>query len=242
MSSAITSLAGRIAVVTGASSGNGRAIVLALASTVASVVCSDIQPEGRQGGYENDLSIPTHELIASSGAESLFRRCDVSKASDIKPLVDIAVERFGRLDIMVNNAGIFTGPKTILEETEDHVDHPTAINTRGVYFGCKYAICQFLSQAESATTDGAHSNGQTQPSIGKIINIASIGGLAGLTKEPSYCTSKGAVVNPTRQLAIDFSPRCINVSALCPGFLATAMVRPFIEDPSLNKSLHEATA
>ena len=76
---------------------------------------------------------------------------------------------------------------------------------------------------------------------GRIINIASIGGLVGLALEPAYCASKGAVVNLTRQLAVDFSPHRINVNAICPGFLATAMVRPFLEDKTFNETLHALT-
>jgi NAD(P)-dependent dehydrogenase (short-subunit alcohol dehydrogenase family) len=72
-----------------------------------------------------------------------------------------------------------------------------------------------------------------------VINIASIGGLVGLASEPAYCASKGAVVNLTRQLALDFAPQRIHVNAICPGFLQTAMVRPFLEDPELNQLLHE---
>ena len=75
-------------------------------------------------------------------------------------------------------------------------------------------------------------------SRGRIVNIASIGGLVGLAAEPAYCAAKGAVVNLTRQLAVDFAAERINVNAICPGFLATAMVRPFLDDPELNQVLH----
>lgn len=232
-------LASKIAIVTGSSSGHGRAIALAFAKAGASVVCSDLQPEARQEGYEQDLSVPTHSLIKQTGGVSIFQACDVSKPSQIKQLVDTAVKEYGRLDIMVNNAGIFTGLKTIVEETDDDFNRTMAINMGGVYYGCKYAIRQFLSQAEpSKNADG---EAQDQPPIGKIVNIASMGGLIGLAKEPSYCASKGAVVNLTRQLGIDFGPKRINVNSLCPGYMATAMVRPFIEDPALNKSISDAT-
>ncbi|KAF5624651.1 alcohol dehydrogenase [Fusarium tjaetaba] len=239
MSLTAKALAGKVAIVTGASSGNGRAISLALAKAGSKVVCSDLQPEARQEGYEKDLSVPTHELIRKLGGEAIFQRCDVSNSSQIEELVSKAASTFGRLDIMVNNAGIFTGLKNILEETDDDFDRTMSINTRGTYFGCKYAIKQFLSQSEPAADTSE--DAQSHPSIGKIINIASMGGLIGLAREPSYCASKGAVVNLTRQLAVDFGPSRINVNSLCPGFLATAMVRPFIEDKALNTSLHDAT-
>ncbi|KAG9494849.1 hypothetical protein J7337_013078 [Fusarium musae] len=186
-----------------------------------------------------DLAVPTHELIKNLGGESIFQRCDVSNSSQIEKLVSKAASKFGRLDIIVNTAGIFTGLKNILEETHDYFDRNMPINTRGTYLGCKYAIKQFLSQSEPAPDTSEDT--QSHHSIGKIISIASMGGLIGLAREPSYCASKGAVVNLTRQLAVDFGPSRINVNSLCPGFLATAMVRPFIEDKALNKSLHDAT-
>ena len=127
---------------------------------------------------------------------------------------------------MVNNAGIFTGLHTIVDETEDEYDRTMAVNAKSVWLGCKFAIRQMLTQEP---VDGSR---------GRIVNIASIGGLVGLAAEPAYCAAKGAVVNLTRQLAVDFAPERINVNAICPGFLATAMVRPFLDDPELNKVLH----
>ena len=127
---------------------------------------------------------------------------------------------------MVNNAGIFTGLHTIVDETEDEWDRTMAVNAKSVWLGCKFAIRQMLTQEP---VDGSR---------GRIVNIASIGGLVGLAAEPAYCAAKGAVVNLTRQLAVDFAPERINVNAVCPGFLATAMVRPFLDDPELNQVLH----
>jgi NAD(P)-dependent dehydrogenase (short-subunit alcohol dehydrogenase family) len=98
--------------------------------------------------------------------------------------VDAAVSNFGRLDIMVNNAGVFTGLAGIVEESEEAFDLTMAVNTKGVWLGCKSAITQMLEQNENASNK----------SRGKIINIASIGGLVGLAQEPAYCASKGAVV------------------------------------------------
>lgn len=222
-------LEGKVAIVTGSSSGNGRAIALAFAREGAKVVCSDLQKSARQGGYEGDIEIDTDEVIRNEGGEALFLKADVTKASDVQALVDAAVSNYGRLDIMVNNAGVFTGLADIVNESEEAFDLTMAVNTKGVWLGCKSAITQMLEQTDLAA------NG----SRGKIINIASIGGLVGLAAEPAYCTSKGAVVNLTKQLALDYAPSRINVNAICPGFLETAMVRPFLEDPDLNKSLHD---
>ncbi|ANX11659.1 short-chain dehydrogenase [Fictibacillus arsenicus] len=222
-------LEGKIAIVTGASSGNGRAIALAFAREGAKVICSDLQKSARQGGYEKSIDIDTDDLIRNQGGEAQFIKGDVTKSEDVQSLVDASVSNYGRLDIIVNNAGVFTGLAGIVEESEEAFDLSMAVNTKGVWLGCKFAITQMLEQNESASNE----------SRGKIINIASIGGLVGLAQEPAYCASKGAVVNLTKQLAVDYAPSRINVNAICPGFLATAMVRPFLENPELNKGLHD---
>lgn len=218
----------KIAVVTGSSSGNGRAIARRLAADGFTVVCSDLRAEAASGGYEADADVPTHEAIAQDGGTSIFVTADASKLADVRSLVDHAVSEYGRLDLMVNNAGIFTGLATILEETEDEFDRSISVNLKGVWNGCKAAISQFAKQ--EVGENGVRGN---------VVNIASIGGLVGLAAEPGYCASKGGVVNLTRQLATDFGPKRIRVTAVCPGFLETAMVRPFLEDPEVKKSLHD---
>lgn len=223
-------LQNRIAIVTGASSGNGRAIALALAERGAAVMCSDLQPTALAGGYEKNIEVPTHEAILQSGGRAEYIQADASKASDVEALVAACVKLYGRVDIMVNNAGVFTGLHSILDETEDQYDFTMNVNAKGVWLGSKYAIKQMVTQSP---LPGA--------GRGRIINIASIGGLVGLALEPSYCASKGAVVNLTRQLAVDFAAELINVNAVCPGFLATAMVRPFLENKETKSSLEALT-
>jgi NAD(P)-dependent dehydrogenase (short-subunit alcohol dehydrogenase family) len=223
-------LEGQIAIVTGASSGNGRAIAVAMAQEGATILCSDLRPTALTAGYEKDLDVPTHEVIIKAGGRAAYHQADASKAADVKALVEKAVALYGRLDIMVNNAGVFTEVHTILEETEEQYDFTMNINAKGVWLGCKYAIGQMMNQ--TPRRDGTR---------GRVVNIASIAGLVGLALEPAYCASKGAVVSLTRQLAVDFSPHRINVNAICPGFLATAMVRPFLEDKTANEMLHALT-
>jgi NAD(P)-dependent dehydrogenase (short-subunit alcohol dehydrogenase family) len=217
----------KVALVTGASSGNGRAIAVALAAEGATVLCSDLRREAREGGYEEDIGRSTDDVIRTKGGAAEFHQADATSYTDMENLVAHAAESFGRLDVMVNNAGIFTDLHTIVEETEEQYDRTMAVNAKGVWLGCKFAIAQMLTQ-EPITG-----------SRGRVVNIASIGGLVGLASEPAYCASKGAVVNLTRQLAVDFAPERININAVCPGFLQTAMVRPFLEDPELNALLHE---
>ena len=126
------------------------AIALALAAEGAAVVCSDIHEAAREGGYERDIDIPTHEVIRKAGGRAEYLTADAGKAADVEALVAGAARSFGRLDIMVNNAGIFTGLHTILDETEEQYDATMAINAKGVWLGCKYAIAQMMRQEPGA--------------------------------------------------------------------------------------------
>jgi NAD(P)-dependent dehydrogenase (short-subunit alcohol dehydrogenase family) len=227
-------LEGRVAVVTGSSSGNGRAISIALANEGAYLVCSDLKKSALAGGYEKDIELDTDAVITAAGGKSTFISADASKADDVQNVIDHAVKTFGRVDIIVNNAGVFTGLHNIIDETEAQYDFTMNVNAKGVWLGCKYAITQFMKQEPITTSTGAQLRG-------RVVNIASIGGLVGLALEPAYCASKGAVVNLTRELALDFAPERINVNAICPGFLATAMVRSFLENDDTNKLLHDLT-
>lgn len=227
-------LEGRVAVVTGSSSGNGRAIAVALANEGAHLVCSDLKKSALAGGYEKDIEVDTDAVITQAGGRATFVSADASKAADVQNVIDHAVKTFGRIDIMVNNAGVFTGLHNIIDETEEQYDFTMNVNAKGVWLGCKYAITQFMKQETLKTSTGAEIRG-------RIVNIASIGGLVGLALEPAYCASKGAVVNLTRELALDFAPERVNVNAICPGFLATAMVRSFLEKDDTNKLLHDLT-
>ncbi|MFE0021134.1 SDR family NAD(P)-dependent oxidoreductase [Amycolatopsis sp. NPDC059021] len=222
-------LKGKTAAVTGSSSGNGRAIALALAAEGANVVCSDIRKSTRDGGYEADADQDTDDAIRADGGTAEYLDADASKAADIQAVVDRAVQAFGRLDVMVNNAGILPAPHTIVDETEEEFDRVMLVDCKSVWLGCKAAITRMRRQD---VVDGTR---------GRIVNIASIGGLAGLPMAPAYSTAKGAVVNLTRQLAADFSAERINVNAVCPGFLHTAMLRPLLDAPELNQALHSAT-
>lgn len=224
----------RVAIVTGASSGNGRAIAVELAKQGAKVICSDIKEQSNLGGYEEDRDLTTVNVIHNFGGEAFYAYADVGRAADLKTLVDECVNRFGRLDIMVNNAGIFRGLKNILEETEEDYDLTMQINVKSVWLGMKFAIQQFMKQAPIVNVYGDELRG-------KIINTASIGGLVGLANEPAYCASKAAVVNLTREVAIDFAKERINVNAICPGYIATSMVRPFLEVAATGQLIKDLT-
>jgi NAD(P)-dependent dehydrogenase (short-subunit alcohol dehydrogenase family) len=130
----------QIAIVTGSSSGNGRAIALALSAAGATVVCADLGKKARKEGYEPDLDIDTDDVIRHQGGKALYVKADVRYALEVESLVTGTVAEFGRLDIMVNNAGVSTGLHTIVEETEEQYDLTMAVNAKGVWLGCKYAI------------------------------------------------------------------------------------------------------
>ena len=215
----------KVAIVTGASSGIGRAIAIGFARERARVVCADIRKDARPEGYEQDRQKDTDDVIRENGGDALFVRADVTRGQDVANLVKSAVDQYGRLDIMVNNAGVFTRLAPIHEKTEEEYDFTMNVNAKGVWNGCQQAIRQFLRQGDG----------------GKIINIVSIAGIIGLANEPAYCASKGAAANLTRQLAIDYGPHRINVNAICPNFLPTAMCRPYYTDASIRTTVEEAT-
>jgi NAD(P)-dependent dehydrogenase (short-subunit alcohol dehydrogenase family) len=220
----------QVAIVTGSSSGNGRAIAITLAVAGATVVCADQQKNARPEGYENDLQIDTDEVIRQRGGTARYIQTNFGKAIEVENLVARTVLEFGHLDILVNNAGVTSGLHTIVDETEEAYDLTMAVNAKGVWLGCKYAIIQMLTQRPNATG-----------SRGKIVNVSSIGGLVGIQAAPAYCSSKGAVVSLTRQLALDFAPKRINVNAVCPGYIATAMTRAGLDNEDFRRLLQQQT-
>jgi NAD(P)-dependent dehydrogenase (short-subunit alcohol dehydrogenase family) len=197
-------LSGRIAVVTGSASGLGRAIALSFAEEGAAVVVSDVRPDPREGG-EN-----TEEVIAAAGGLCARIDADVSRWEDIDRLVSATVERFGRLDVMVNNAAIAgAASKSLLETTESDWDEIMAVNLRGVFLCCKRAIGEMLGQAPIGEVRG------------RVINISSQHGMVGTPGHVAYCTSKGGVINLTHQLAVDYGRQGILVNAVAPGKILT---------------------
>ena len=203
----------RVALVTGASSGIGRAVARRLAAEGARLVAADLREQPREGAQEEGGDEPTVDLIQAAGGEAIFVDADVSRASDLERAAAVAVE-LGGLDIMVNNAGIWHGHRTILEETEAEFDSTIAVNLKGVWLGCKVAIGEMVRTGKG----------------GSVVNIASIAGMVGLAAEPAYSASKGGVIGLTRQLAIDYAEHRIRVNAISPGFVETALSRSVMGD------------
>ena len=193
-------LRGKTAVVTGASSGNGRAIARTFAENGADIVVADIREEPRLGGT------PTHEAIPEeTDASASFVECDVTSNDDLRAAVAEADE-YGGIDVMVNNAGIFTHSEDLLGVTEDEYRTMMDINTKGPFFGSQFA-------AEKMLESGG----------GNIINLSSINGDVGTKSNIPYCASKGAVRVMTYALADALAPD-IRVNAIHPGMIETAQI------------------
>ena len=194
-------LHGRSAVVTGGASGLGRAIALRFADEGAFVVVGDLRDDPKEGGE------PVAELLGDRGA---FLTSDASSAGDVDRLVNAAVERVGRLDVMVCNAGIAgRHSKGLLETSEEDWDAIMAVNLRGVFLGTKRAVAEMVEQEPVNEVRG------------RVVVISSQHGLIGPPKHVAYATSKGGVVNFVHQVAVDFGPRGVLVNAVAPGKILT---------------------
>jgi NAD(P)-dependent dehydrogenase (short-subunit alcohol dehydrogenase family) len=218
---------GRVAVVTGSSSGHGRAIALRLAREGAALLCLDMRKSALPAGFEEDIQIDTDDVIAAHGGRSEFVEGDVTSAADLEAAADRALDAFGRLDVWVNNAGTFMGLAAVLDESEDQFDRTVQINLRGTWLGCRAAVSRMRDQDVRGR------------SRGRIVNIGSIAGEIGQADIGGYSASKGAVHNLTRALAIELAPLQINVNAIAPGYFPTAMNRAFWDDPEALAAVQE---
>lgn len=198
----MATLNGKVAIVTGASSGIGRAIAIRLAAEGASVVIADVKDRPVEGG------IPTTEVINAAGHRCHFVETDVSDANAVENTVREAVDRYGRLDVMVNNAAIYTSTGLIETTTADW-KRVMAVNVEGVFLGCKSAVRQFLTQEPVGEARG------------RIINIASQHGMISCPGDVAYGVSKAAVEHLTRQVATEFAEQLIPCNAIAPGKILT---------------------
>jgi NAD(P)-dependent dehydrogenase (short-subunit alcohol dehydrogenase family) len=189
----------RVALVTGASSGIGNAIAAAFAREGADVVVADVRREPKL-----DDERPVFEKLDEAGADSLFIGTDVTDEAAVENAVEAAVDEFGGLDVLVNNAGIYYQYEAHETPTEDY-NAITDVNLRGTFL-CSKAAIPVLRDSDNA----------------KIINLSSIFGLVGGASSAAYCASKGGVSNLTRQLSLDYADEEINVNAIAPGIIKTA--------------------
>jgi NAD(P)-dependent dehydrogenase (short-subunit alcohol dehydrogenase family) len=195
-------LEGRTAIVTGASSGIGRAIARRFAAEGATVVIADRTDAVVEGGE------PTAQQIATEGGRALFVRADAGVRADVRAVVDRTVAEFGAIDVLVNNAATYVG-KALLETTEDEWQHVVDVNLTGTFLYSKYAVAQMVTQQSRADVRG------------RIVNITSQHGMIAAPEDIAYGTTKSAVVYITRQIATDYARHGIICNAVAPGKIMT---------------------
>ena len=201
-------LEGKVALITGGASGMGKVASQLFADEGAKVVLTDVSDIAGEA---------TAVEIIASGGEALYVHADVSEESDAKAMVDAAIERFGRLDILYNNAGVMMSADGSVHTTAESVwDATLAINVKGVAFGCKFGVPAMIA------TGG-----------GSIINVASfVAWLGAATSQTAYTASKGAVLAMTREIAVEYARKGIRCNALCPGPIDTPLLAELLSDPA----------
>jgi NAD(P)-dependent dehydrogenase (short-subunit alcohol dehydrogenase family) len=194
----------KVAIITGAGSGMGRVAAQMFAVEGAKIVVAE---------YDEKAGAETTDLVRAAGGEATFVQTDVSSESDAAAMVAAAKDRYGRVDVLYNNAGVMPELDHSVVDTDVATwDQVMAINVRGVFLGCKHAIPHMVEQGS-----------------GSVINISSFVALLGCSvPQDAYTASKGAVLSLTRSLAVQFGPHGVRSNAICPGPIETPMLMDWL--------------
>ena len=193
--SPLQQFADKTILITGASSGFGKLLAEKLSAANAKLVLGDINMEALTS-LKNNLP-----------GETVIQHCDVTQEAQVEKLVNAASEHFGRLDIAINNAGMSSPMKSLLDTSEADMDLNFAVNTKGVFFGMKHQVPLMLAQGE-----------------GCILNVASMAGIGGAPKLTAYAAAKHATVGITKTAAVEFAKKNIRINAVCPFYVATPLI------------------
>ncbi|WP_028710716.1 SDR family NAD(P)-dependent oxidoreductase [Paracoccus pantotrophus] len=191
----MTDLTDHVVVITGGETGIGRATVLQLVDAGARVVI---------GGIMEDAGAETMQAVKDRGGIAEFHRADVRDSAQVDGLVNGAVEKFGRIDGLISNAAVFDGFASCIDTSDALWDQIVNVNARGTFFACRAALRHMVKAGR-----------------GRIVNVASIGGLVGMADGASYTASKHAVVGLSKHLGCFYAPQGITVNAVCPGAIDT---------------------
>jgi NAD(P)-dependent dehydrogenase (short-subunit alcohol dehydrogenase family) len=209
-------LEGKVAIVTGAGSGIGKASAELFAQEGASVVVVD---------WNRETGAQAVEAIRGSGGEAVYCYADVSNSQHVEAMVNTAVQKYGRLDALLNNAAIQIMAK-LAETTEDVWDRIQSVNLKGVFLGCKYAIPAMIRCGG-----------------GSIINMASVLGFVGDPDLAAYCAAKGGIIALTKAGALTYGPQGVRMNCICPGDVETPLVQDYFnKDPDPDRLRQEVSS
>ncbi|MEP6477711.1 MAG: glucose 1-dehydrogenase [Actinomycetota bacterium] len=199
-------LEGKVALITGGASGMGRVASLLFAREGAKIVVTDVADGDGEA---------TAAEIRDGGGEAAYVHADVSREADAEAMVDAAVERFGGLHVLYNNAGVMLPEDGSVDATEERVwDITLGVNVKGVAFGCKYGVPAMIASGG-----------------GSIVNVASfVAWMGAATSQTAYTSSKGAVLAMTREIAVEYARRGVRCNALCPGPIETPLLMQLLSD------------